>query len=410
MSLQRAAQEIGDLVLRDFAQSPAGGAWCQYLDLQRQNPLTRGLGAQSAYQRWCEPPGEPPAPPPSQEFSNFGGVPCRDYRVDIFAEDTQGNASTTPFFVKGPVRFTKVDSTAGGNPTRSYFLQGGDGVNCPVTQVAVAGSSNTNVIGITARVVEIVPLGGPFPDDEPVPIPPPDVPDPADEPFEITLNVDLGGLEVNVPVVFGPIIFNTFGAWVPISVLPNADFNLPVNINIGDNPRFGIDLDLEFALPIADGPTGIEPVPGAEPVPIPGRDEILQLDCPELDYDRIQRIVENASCCKTPNQFDAVGTFTFETPNAVFNIGLPNDAVIAYISIIPGDNTRAYKLAGTNAEFGHGNASITTSGDAISFERIYVNNHALVIPEALPDKGLRLSLKEGSIASVSVGRFIVPEE
>lgn len=410
MSLQRAATDVGDLVMRDFAQSPAGGAWCQYLDLQRQNPLTGGLGIQSAYERWCEPPGEPPIPP-SQNFSDAGGVPCRDYRVSITAGDNQGNEGTSDFFAKGPIRLVRNDFVATtGEPRTLISLQGGDGVNCPVTTQQAAATSNSNVIQVYARINSITAVGGPLPDEVPVPIPPDELPPPNEFNFETTLNVDLGGFELNVPVVIGPLVFAPIGVFAPVSILPNADFNIPVDIDLNVRPQFGIDLNLEFVIPLGGTPSNPTPLPDAEPLPLPGRDRILELECEEVDYNRIERIVQEYQCCKPATNFQNVGTYTFSTPNTVFNISLPDNAVIVFIAIIPGDNTRVYKFAGTDAEFAHGNASITTQNDVISFDRIYVNNHAIPIPFELANKGLRLSLKEGTIASVSVGTFVPIEE
>lgn len=410
MSLQRAATDVADLVLRDFAQSPAGGAWCQYLDIQRQNPLTGGLGINSAYERWCEPPGEPPGPPPSQEFQEAGGVACRDYLVTFTTGDSQGNQSTGQSVQKGPIRLVRSDTSVNGIPRTRFYLQGGDGVGCPSVQGTIAGSDNTNVIEVFARIDSIVAIGGPFPDEEPVPVPPTTFPPPAQEPFEVNLDVDIGPFNIEVPVTFGPVIFNTFGAFVPVSIRPTADFNVPINLDVNPDIRFGIDLDLEVVVPIGGGPTGSDPIPGTEPIPIPGRDRILETECEEVDYERIQKIVEDAACCKPATNFQSLGTFTFETANSVFNIPLPSNTVIVFIAVIPDNDTRVYKLAGANAEYAHGNASITTSGDALDFVRIYVNNHALTVPFELADKGLRLSLKRGTIATVTAGLFVPVEE
>lgn len=410
MSLERAATDVADLILRDFAQNPAGGAWCQYLDIQRQNPLTGGMGIQSAYERWCEPPGEPPVPP-SQNFANAGGVPCRNYRVNITTSDSQGNEGTSDYFALGPIRLVQNDFIAStGEPRRLFSLQGGDGVNCPVTTQQVAGSSNTNIIQVYARINSIEAVGGPLPDEQPVPIPPEELPPPNEFNFETTVNVDLGGFELNVPVVIGPLVFAPIGVFAPVSILPNADFNIPVDLNLNVRPQFGIDLNFEFVIPLGGNPSNPTPLPDSEPLPIPGRDRILELDCEDVDYDRIERIVQEYQCCKPATNFESLGSFTFDTPNRVFNIALPSNAVIVFIAIIPGDNTRVFKFAGTDAEYGHGNASITTQGDVISFDRIYVNNHAIPVPFELSGKGLRLSLKEGSIAAVSVGTYVPVEE
>lgn len=410
MSLERAATDIADLVLRDFAQSPAGGAWCLYLDIQRQNPLTGGLGIQSAYERWCEPPGEPPAPPPSQNFSEAGGVPCRDYRIEYTSRDSQGNVGQSVTFAKGPIRVEERRFRVDGAPRAVYTLIGGDGVNCPITREQMAASSNTDIIDVTARVDSITAVGGPLPDEVPVPIPPDELPPDSDEPFPVTLNVNVGGFELNVPVVFGPLVFAPVGVFAPVSILPNADFNVPINVDLNVPLQVGIDLNLEFVVPLGGNPQNPTPLPGQPPIELPPPPDMRPVECEEIDYERIEQAIEDAKCCKPATNFQGLGTFTFDTPNRVFNIALPSNAVMCFIAIIPGDNTRAYKFAGLDAEFGHGNASITTGGDALSFERIYVNNHAIPVPFELDDKGLRLSLKEGSIATVSVGTFVPVEE
>lgn len=410
MSLERAATDVADLVLRDFAQSPAGGAWCIYLDQQRQNPLSGGLGVQSAYERWCEPPGEPPPPPPNQNFSDAGGVACRDYRIAYTTGDTQGNTAPSVTFAKGPIRVEERRTVVDGAPRVVYSLIGGDGVNCPVTREQMAASSNTNIIDVFARVDSITAVGGPLPDEVPVPIPPDEIPPDSDEPFQTTLNVNVGGFELNVPVIIGPLVFAPIGVFAPVSILPNADFNVPIDFNLNIPLQFGIDLNFEFVVPLGGNPQNPTPLPGNPPIELPPPPDMRPRDCDEIDYERIERAIEESSCCKPATNFQSLGTFTFETPNQVFNIALPPNAVICFISVIPGDNTRAYKLAGTDAEYGHGNASVTTGGDALGFERIYVNNHAIPVPFELDDKGLRLSLKQGSIAAVSVGTYVPVEE
>lgn len=406
MSLQRAGQELADLVLRDFVQSPAGGAWCLYLDIQRQNPLTGRLGAQSAYERWCEPPPEPPNNP-SQEFQEFGGVACRLYRVTFTSRDSQGNTSTSSTNIRGPIRTsTFEDLDAQGNPRRRILLQGGTGGACPLQQFQMAASSNTNVVQVFATIDNIEPLEGIGQPDIPIPVPPDQLPPPYEIDFNTELNVDLGGFELNVPITIGPLIFNVFGAFVPISVRPNAEFNLPIDINLNAQPRFGLDLDLEFVLPLAPGGRNPTPAPGSEPIPVPGRDRLLNRECTPVDYERIEDIVEDAKCCKPVTDTTSLGTFTFEDPNQVINLSLPGNTVACFLAIIPGANSRAYKLAGPDAEFGHGNASITTSGHALSFERLYVNNHELHVPFELEQKGVRISCKQGTIVNVVAGLFI----
>lgn len=407
MTIQAAAALAGGLVFADYQQNQGNSALCNFLRQERDEGGLRGLTGGTGYGLLCQQFDDPPLPPPDSDTVPFGGVPCRLYQVTYRSGDSQGNSSTSVQNLRGPIAMTQITGTnPDGTNFRRYLLQGGTGVNCPLQQFTAASSSNTAVIDVEATILSITPLEGVGEPDQPIPVPP-------DEPlprppfgFNFEINANFGGLDINTDIRFEAPIFNTFGLFIPFTIRPEFNFRLPIDINVNGNPRFGLNLDLDLVIPLGGGPGGANPLPNTQPVPLPRGPELNECPEVEIDYERIEDAIEDAKCCKPITDTDPIGTFTFETPNDVFNIPLPDNAVAVFISIIQGDNTRAYKFAGPNAEFGHGNASITTTNRVISFERIYTNNHALLVPFELVDKGLRLSLKQGSIAVVTAGLFV----
>lgn len=402
--------QLGNLVIQDYVQNRNESAYCRYLEIFDEAYGGRNPGFSGPRNLFCQPPSEPP---PTTETLPGGGEPCRLYNVTVETTSNTGSSSTTVYNnIRGPIRLQRYRTTA---PPNRYLgndnLLGGDGVNCPVSRLQVSGFDGTTPEAVTSNIIAVVPVDG-QPDTVP-PLPAP--PDPRDLPrgpelnFPVTIN--LGGQELNFDLQFDIPVFAPIGVFAPVfaPVSPQFDFNF--NPQLNPSPRIGIDLNLEFAVNLPPAGGGDNPPSDQPPVPLPPvNPPQAGGDCPDLDYDRIERIVQEYQCCKPATNFSSLGTFTFDTPNRVFNIQLPSNAVLVFIAIIPGDNTRAYKFAGLDAEYGHGNASITTQGDVLGFERIYVNNHALTVPFELPDKGLRLSLKEGTIASVSVGSFVPTEE
>lgn len=404
-----AAAQIANVIIQDYLDRGPDSAYCQYVEFIDDGPGGWHPAIGFARDRFCNPP--PPPEPPASDFFDAGGVPCRLYQV-TFATGTPGGSLTNSVVNKrGPIGLiTKTYTAPGGAPGIRFYLTSGDGQGCPRLADVIAGTDNRNVSDVTARIVSIVPLEGDPATEVPVWRPPTQPPNPPIPPLQFNIDVNVDGVEVNAPIRFGPVINTPFGPTIQINFSPTANFNPDIDVDLGLNPSFGLDVDLEFVLPFSGGPTQPAPIPGEPPVPLPPVAPPPGGEAVPVDYDRIENIVESFSCCKPATNFAGLGTFTFETPNQVFNIPLPSNAVIVFIAIIPGDNTRAYKLAGLDAEYGHGNASITTSGDALGFERIYVNNHAIVVPEQLDEKGLRLSLKQGTIATVSVGTYVPVEE
>lgn len=404
-----AAAQAGLLLLQDYRQNRNNSAICLYLELERDAPLGSNPFLAGQYERLCEPFDENPPTPPSQDFFNAGGVPCRLYRV-TYQTGTVGQAgSVSQQDLRGPIRLNRSTFTDQGAPGVLYTLYGGDGINCPIQSFQIAGSNNTNIVPIFCNLLSVVPLEGDPETEVPIPIPPED-PDPTPlPPFGFNVNVDIAGFEVNVPVNFEPVINNNFGPFIPFTFAPTANFNLQFDPTISNSPRFGIDLDLEVVIPLGNGNGNGEPLPNAEPVPIPGNDPELTCEPTVVDYERIERAIEEAKCCRPITLETNVGTFNFESPNDVFTVSLPNDTVCVFLDVIAGENTRVFKLAGDDAEYGFGNASVMVNGYAIEFVRIFVGKHVIFFPEETSQKSVRLSLGEGCQCSVKAGRYIPVE-
>jgi hypothetical protein len=274
----------------------------------------------------------------------------------------------------------------------------------------MAGSSNTDISPITASIISIVPLEG-DPETE-VPIYRPDVefpPGPRPQ-FDINIPFTFRGFEVNVPIRFGPPTPFPLGVVIPFTFAPTANFNPQIDVDLGLNPTFGLDIDLEFIIPIGGNPAVPTPLPGQEPIELPPVSPPGSSDCEEFDYERIEDFIIANRCCNPITDVQNVGTFTFETPNQVANFSVPDNAVAVFIGIVAGENTRVYKLAGSDAEFAHGNASVTVRGNALQFERLYVNNHVLFYPESSDSKGVRISCQQGTVVTVNAGLYVPIEE
>lgn len=400
-----AAAQAGLILYQDYQQNRSNSAICQYLQLERGAPLGRNPFLRGQWERLCEPFDENPPPPPTQEFFNNGGDPCRLYRV-TFESGTVGQAPTvSQFNLRGPIRTTKTTGTdSQGNPTVQYRVLGGNDIGCPITSNIMASSSNTNIQNVFANVLSIEPLEGDPLIDTPIPRPRPEPPTPP-PPFGFEINVEVDGLQLEIPVNFEFPITNNFGPFIPFQFAPTANFNLNLDADFNNNPRFGIDLDLEFVIPLGPGGGNGNPDGPVEPVPVPGFQPPVTVDCPEVDYQRIEDIVEAAKCCKPITGTQTIGTAVFSGPNDVFTYSLPANTVAVFLGLIPGPNTRVYKFAGAQAEYAHGNASLLVSGNAIKFERLYVNNHVLFFPDETANKGIRLSCQEGTTVVVSAGTY-----
>jgi len=405
-----AAAQAGFALLQDYRQNRANSAVCQYLRLERDAPLGSNPFLAGQYERLCEPFEEEPPPPPSQDFFNAGGVPCRLYQV-TYQTGTVGQSGTVSTQnLRGPVRLNRSTFTDQGQPGVVYTLYGGDGINCPIQAFQIAGSSNTNVVPIFCNLLSVIPLEGDPETEVPIPIPPED-PDPTPlPPFGFNVDIQIDGFDINIPVNFEPVINNNFGPFIPFTFAPTANFNLQFDPQISNSPRFGIDLDLEVVIPLGNGSGNEDPLPGAEPVPIQGNEPELNCEPTVVDYERIEKAISDAKCCRPVTLETSVGTFNFEGPNSVSVVPLPSDTVCVFLDVTEGENTRVFKFAGDDSEYGFGNASIMVNGYAIEFVRVFVGKHVIFFPEETSEKSVRLSLGEGCSCSVTAGRYIPVEE
>lgn len=400
-----AAAQIANVVIQDYLDRGPESAYCQYLEFVDDGPGGWHPAIGFARNRFCNPP--PPPPPPASDFFDAGGVPCRLYRV-TFGTGSPGSPLTNSVLDRrGPIGLIRETYTAAsGSPGVRFILTSGNGQSCPRLAEVIAGSDNINVTDVVARIVSIVPLEGTPETEIPVwrpPLQPPDRPFPPIN-FEVDINVD--GVDVNVPLNFGPVIDTDFGPTIQIGFSPTANFNPQIDIDLGINPQFGLDVDLEFVIPLT-GPTGQPtPLPGAPPIQLPPVTPPGSGDCEEFDYKRIEDFILANRCCNPITDVQNVGVFTFENTNQVAEFNVPDNAVAVFISITPSSNARVYKFAGADSEYGHGNASLTTRGNALGFERLYVNNHALFYPEEVDTKGVRVSCGKGTIISVNAGLYV----
>lgn len=400
MSQAAAAANVANVIIQDYLDRGPESAYCQYLEFIDEGPGGWNPAIGFARNRFCNPP--PPPPPPATDFFDAGGVPCRLYQV-TFATGSPGSALTnTVVNRRGPIGLISETYTAtSGAPGKKYILTSGNNTECTRVAEVIAGSDNVNVTDVIARIVSIVPLEGTPETEIPVWRPPLQPPNEQPQPFEVNIEINVDGVEVNAPISFGPVIETDFGPTIQINFEPTANFNPPVDIDINVNPTFGLDVDLEFILPLGGTPAEPRPVPGQEPVSLPPVQPNAPSECETFDYERIEYAIENAKCCKSTTSTEQVGFYEFEEEGTVRNVNLPSGTIGVYIEVGTGPNTRIFKLSAGGSEAGHGNASITYNGHVRTFERIYVSKHFLPVDFERENKGLRLSLQKGSTALVT---------
>ncbi len=392
---------VVDLVREDLRQNGANSGLCQYLEFIEEATGGANLGARLARQRFCNPPDLPPA-----EIERFeaGGDPCKLYDVTVQGTNNKtGEVSTSVLRRNGPIRLNRY---RGQNPPNRFVgrdsLLGGDGVNCLATNDLITGFDDIVPEALTGRILAIVPVNG-LPDTStPFPVNPPPTSPPDQTPFPFQVNIDLGGQEVSVPLVFAPIVNIPIGPIIPVFVGINPDFNL--NLDLAFNPRFevGIDLNLSFGIELDGGGAEPKPVPGVEPVERPPFVTVEGGDCEEFDYERIEKKIEDESCCKPVASSEFLGSFFFETPNDVYISTIPREAVFVAFTVIPDNNSRRYKLAGDQSEIALGNATLLSASQALGYEKVFLRRHIMQVPDNLPNPGVRISLKQGCTINVEV--------
>lgn len=400
-----AAAQAANIVIQDYLDRGPDSAYCQFLEIADEGPGGWNPAYGFARNLLCDPP--PPPAPPGTDFFDAGGVPCRLYRVTYAAGPPGGPFINTELDRRGPIGMIVENYVAsGGAPGRNYILTSGNGVGCERIVDTMSGSDNVNISPPFAKIVSIVPLEGTPETEIPLYRPPLDRPPEGD--FEVTINIpfNVDGFEVEAPINFGPVVNTPFGPLIQFTFSPTANFNPEIDIDLGLNPQFGLELNLEFVVPLTGPPSSPVPVPGAEPIPLPDVRPPVGGDCEEFDYERIENFIIANRCCDPITSVVSVGSFTFEGLNDVAEFSVPDNTVAVFLGIVPSNNARAYKLAGPDSEYGHGNATLTSRGNALGFERLYVNNHVMFFPESADTKGVRVSCVRGTIVSVNAGVYV----
>lgn len=394
--------------MEDYRQNQLNSAYCRYVEVLDE--FYGGLNAAVRIPRqiFCPPPENEP---PEVETLPGGGEACRLYNV-LVQVDSIDSGSTT-FLVEnvpGPVRLQRYRREDNGPRfVGNDNVMGGDGINCPIQRTQTSGFDDFRPNVVTSTILSVTPVDG-LPDTAPpfpVPTDPRDSVPPPDLNFPVTVN--LGGQEVNVDLQFQMPVTIPIGVVIPVFAPVSPSFEFNFNPNITGGPRVGIDLNLDFAVNLPPSGDGNQPPASEPPVQLPPANPPGNGDCEEFDYERIEDAITAARCCNPITNVVNVGTFTFETTTQVAEFNVPENAVAVFIGIVPSDNARVFKFAGADSEYGHGNASLTSRGNTLSFERLYVNNHVLFYPETADSKGVRISCGKGTIVNVSAGVY-VPEE
>lgn len=386
--------QVANLVIQDYLQNGAGSAYCRYLEVFDEFYGGANPGFSGPRQLFCPPPENPP---PERENIPGGGEVCRLYDVTVESINSAGSSFVFEIeSVRGPVRLQRYRSTAAPNRfVGTDNVVGGDGIGCPIQNIQASGFDGIIPNEVTSTIIAVTPRDG-LPDTAP-PFPAP--PSPRDAPTGPELNfpitVDIGGQEVNVDLQFQVPVFAPIGIFAPVfaPVSPQFDFNFNPQVTL--SPRVGIDLNLEFAVNLPPSGGGDTPPPDETPVPLPPVNPPGGGPGEPFDYERIEKKIEDESCCKPVDDTELIGTFLFETPGDVYQAAVPENAEFVTIDVIPDNNSRRYKLAGVDSEIALGNASITSSGHALGYEKIFVRRHTLKVPPNLPDGGIRVSLKQG---------------
>ena len=250
-----------------------------------------GIGAfnKGLWDRMCKPIDKVPALPPSSPFT--GGQCPILYNVTASVTSTingaPGATDTRTFTgLQGPIKgFRQV---ADENPTPP--------VEYTVYLDYAGGSESFGVQGIGSPAItsidSIVPTGG-GPDscgNPPIEYPNTDAP-PIE--FKTNINVDVGGINVTIPVEFKPTV------WVvPVILAPQINVNAgPLTISFGPdgaNVTINPDVDINFTLPNKNDPSG--QLPPAKP-PVTTAD-----DCCDAIFDRFDDVdtqldkIEQCAC------------------------------------------------------------------------------------------------------------------
>lgn len=404
-----AAASLGQVIVEDLRDNAGSSAICRAWEFFGDRSGGLNVPLEIARERFCDPP--PPPPPPSTDFFNNGGTPCRLYKI-LFEAGSPGSPGTiSEVTFPGPIgTITNIRNDPGGAVNKQILISHGDGINCPRGFDTMAGTSDARFVDVFARIISITPINPDPVEDIPIYIPNLNPPEEAPEPppFEVNINVD--GIDINVPLFFGPPIITNVGISLPFTFAPTANFNPQIDVTLGPNPQFAVDLNLEFVIPLGGDPDFPEPLPGVDPIPLPPVRDPQQSECEQFDYERIEDFILANACCKPITNVQNVGTHTFVGPNDVRVFNVPDNAVACFIGILPGENTRVYKFSGSSSEYGHGNAELMVRGNALEFQRLFLNNHVLFFPDATNEKAIRVSCQEGTVVTINAGLYVPVEE
>lgn len=250
-----------------------------------------GIGAfnKGLWDRMCKPIDKVPALPPSSPFD--GGQCPVLYNVTASVtstvDGTPGPVDTRTFNnLQGPIRgFRQVADTNPAPPVEyTVFLDHAEGSE----SFGVQGVGSPAITQITS----IVPVGG-GPDncgDAPIDYPNTDAP-PIE--FKTNINVDVGGVNVSIPVEFKPTV------WVvPVVLAPQINVNAgPLTISFGPagaDVTINPDVDINFSLPNKSDPAN--QLPPARPPVKTGEDCCDELLSRFDDVDEQLDKIEECAC------------------------------------------------------------------------------------------------------------------
>lgn len=305
------------------------------------DPLGIGVVSQTVLDAVCDrsPINPPPFPPPIPQFPLGGRCSCVDYQLVISRRSEGVQQSNIVTTVKGPVtvRGWVSSAVAGKFDFRIDHLSN----DCSqfTYQNVFAGIRREDIdpSNTWVEVLSINRLDG-NPDDCGVqpPIYPPAVPPIPALNFEVPVNV--GGVNVNVPVVF---------------VKPKLDFSVVPTLNL--NPSFNVDLapdiNVNISLGIGGPKVSIQPrplPPGAPIPPTPAPDprpgpppsappgvEVDDQDCCEDVLDRLRlldaRVRELLACACPDEDLSTFTSFLGEGNSGTF--ALPEGSLFVKLQI-----------------------------------------------------------------------------
>lgn len=305
------AEDLGTATadgLRNLANTAANAvcsAWADYAAATAGFPDPTGLGAfnNAMFSRLCAPRG---VTPPEPEEAFIGGQCPILYNVNVSIGSARPNDTPATFppneiaqypNILGPIRGGDV-LPVGDSGKRGVFYaanQPGYPDGIITTWIAPTNSGQDDRFeGAFSQVVSVTPSNPAQPDEcgNPPPGFPPIVP--PKNTFNFPVNVDVGGLTLDLDLNFNPTIFSPQFAFKP-------EFNVGIGpFQIVFNPD-GIDIFLSPDIDIGINlPPGLDPrTPQPPPKPPTGGDgsDCPDCICPDVDLQPVLELLEDIKDC-----------------------------------------------------------------------------------------------------------------